>query len=314
MINCEEIASRLRPIEKVIYDNIKNQFLRTWFVTDKHARDLADTIALRGDNSDAYRDIVNYNEYIFEKYNVDLFECWLNIKSEESLYSLFLKDGEARVNEKTLSRFKPIEKLIYDAIDNPNLRALFATDDHARELADTVVVRGYNSDTYRDIAKYNAYISEKYGASVFDCCPDIETTEAMYNMFAMVEDTADDQDDYGNDGSIVNVTLVKSRTNTTKKAIPPMVFNRTLGKFVQYEEPKIVNYKACWEALQDHVNHVIDRLSENKESSRNASTLLSAYLDISNQMKFIEELDLNSHWAKLSTADKIKALQNADIQ
>jgi capsule polysaccharide export protein KpsE/RkpR len=93
-----------------------------------------------------------------------------------------------------------------------------------------------------------------------------------------------------------------------------MLFNRTLGKFVQYEEPEIVNYKACWEALRDHVDHVIDRLSENKESSRNASALLSAYLDISNQMKFIEELDLNSHWAKLSTADKIKALQNVDIQ
>ena len=131
-------------------------------------------------------------------------------------------------------------------------------------------------------------------------------------MFAMAEDAADtvaDQDDYGNDGSIVNVTLVKSRT---KKAIPPMVFDRTLGKFKfdQYEEPEIVNYKACWEALQDHVVHVIDRLSENKESSRNASTLLSAYLDISGQMKFIEELNLNSLWAKLSTADKIKALQN----
>lgn len=209
--------------------------------------------------------------------------------------------------------FKPIEKRIYDSIDNPNLRVLFATDKHARDLADTVVRNGYNDNTYRDIAKYDAYISKKYGASVFDCCPDIELTGEMYNMFAMVEDTAADQDDHGNDGSIVNVTVVKSRTNTTKKAIPPMVFNRTLGKFVQYEEPEIVNYKACWEALRDHVDHVIDRLSENKESSHNASAL-SAYLDISNQMKFIEELDLNSHWTKLSTADKIKALQNVDIQ
>lgn len=215
--------------------------------------------------------------------------------------------------EKITPVFKPIEKLIYDSIDNPNLRALFATDKHARDIADAVVIHGYNSDTYRNIAKYDAYISKKYGASVFECCPDIETTEAMYNMFSMVEDTADtvaDQDDYGNDGSIVNVTLVKSRT---KKAIPSMVFDRTLGKFVQYEEPEIVNYKACWEALRDHVDHVIDRLSENKESSHNASAL-SAYLDISNQMKFIEELDLNSHWTKLSTADKIKALQNVDIQ
>lgn len=150
--------------------------------------------------------------------------------------------------EKITPVFKPIEKRIYDSIDNPNLRALFATDKHARDLADSVVIRGYNSDTYRDIAIYNAYISEKYGADIFECCPDIESTEAMYNMFSMVEDTADtvtDQDDYGNDGSIVNVTLVKSRT---KKAIPPMVFDRTLGKFkfVQYEEPEIVNYKACW--------------------------------------------------------------------
>lgn len=72
--------------------------------------------------------------------------------------------------------------------------------------------------------------------------------------------------------------------------------------------------KLAGEALQDHVDHVIDRLSENKESSHDASALLSAYLDISNQMKFIEELDLNSHWTKLSTADKIKALQNVDIQ
>jgi hypothetical protein len=216
--------------------------------------------------------------------------------------------------EKITPPFKPIEKRIYDAIDSLNLRTEFATDDHARELADTVVIRGYNSDTYRDIAKYAAYISKKYNVDVFDCCPNIETTVEMYNIFAMVEDTADDQDDYGNDGSIVNATLIKSRTNTTKKAIPPMVFNRTLGKFVQYEEPEIVNYKACWEALQDHVNHVIDRLSENKESSRNASALLSAYLDISNQMKFIEELDLNSRWTKLSTTDKIKALQNVDIQ
>jgi hypothetical protein len=192
---------------------------------------------------------------------------------------------------------KPIEKTIYDNIKNHFLRIWFVTDKHARDLADTVVIHGYNSDTYRDIAIYNAYISEKYGVDVFDCCPNIETTVEMYNIFAMVEDTADDQDDYGNDGSIVNATLIKSRTNTTKKAIPPMVFNRTLGKFVQYEEPEIVNYKACWEALRDHVDHVIDRLSENKESSRNASALLSAYLDISNQMKFIEELDLNSHWA-----------------
>lgn len=36
--------------------------------------------------------------------------------------------------------------------------------------------------------------------------------------------------DYGIDGSIVNVTLIKSRTNTTKKAVP-MIFNKTLGKF-----------------------------------------------------------------------------------
>lgn len=218
--------------------------------------------------------------------------------------------------EKITPVFKPIEKRIYDSIDNPNLRVLFATDKHARELADTVVRNGYNEDTYRDIAKYAAYISKKYNVDMFECCPDIELTEEMYNMFAMVEDASDaaaDQDDYGNDDSIVNVTLVKSRTNTTKKAAP-MVFNRTLGKFVQYEEPEIVNYKACWEALQDHIVHVIDRLGENKESSRNASALLSAYLDISGQMKFIEELNLNSLWAKLSTADKIKALQNMDIQ
>ena len=213
--------------------------------------------------------------------------------------------------EKITPVFKPIEKLIYDTIDNPNLRALFATDDHARELADTVVRNGYNDYTYRDIAKYVAYISKKYNVDVFECCPDIELTEEMYNMFAVVEDTAADQDDYGNDGSIVNVTMIKSRTNRTRK-YAPMIFDRTLGKFKfdQYEEPEIVNYKACWEALQDHVVHVIDRLSENKESSRNASTLLSAYLDISGQMKFIEELNLNSLWAKLSTADKIKALQN----
>jgi len=219
--------------------------------------------------------------------------------------------------EKITPTFKPIEKLIYDSIDNLNLRLVFATDKHARDLADEVVIHGYNSDTYRDIAKYAAYISKKYNVDVFECCPDIELTEEMYNLFAMVEDTSDvvtDQDDYSNDGSIVNATLIKSRTNTTKKAIPPMVFNRTLGKFVQYEEPEIVNYKACWEALQDHIVHVIDRLGENKESSRNASALLSAYLDISGQMKFIEELNLNSLWAKLSTADKIKALQNVDIQ
>ena len=215
--------------------------------------------------------------------------------------------------EKITPVFKPIEKLIYDSIDNPNLRALFATDKHARDLADIVVIRGYNSDTYRDIAKYSAYISKKYNVDVFECCPDIELTEAMYNLFLKDgEARAADQDDYSIDGSTVNVTVIKSRTNTTKK-YAPMIYNRTLGKFVQYEEPEIVNYKACWEALRDHVDHVIDRLSENKESSHNAS-VLSAYLDISNQMKFIEELDLNSHWTKLSTADKIKALQNADIQ
>jgi len=171
---------------------------------------------------------------------------------------------------------KPIEKLIYDNIKNHFLRLWFVTDKRARDLADTVVIHGCNSDTYRDIGIYNAYISKKYGVDVFDCCPDIETIEAMYNMFAMVEDTSD--------------------------------------VVADQEEPEIINYKACWEALQDHVDHVIDRLSENKESSRNASELLSSYLDISNQMKFIEESDLNSHWSKLSTADKIKALQNIDIR
>lgn len=210
---------------------------------------------------------------------------------------------------------RPIEKLIYDTIDNQNLRVVFATDKHARDLAAEIVLCGYNSGTHRDIVNYNEYIFEKYNVDLFKTCPNIESTEALYNLFLRDgEARAADQDDHANDGSIVNVTLVKSRTNTTRK-LPPMIFDRTLCKFKfdQYEEPEIVNYKACWEALRDHVDHVIDRLSENKESSHDASAL-SAYLDISSQMKFIEELDLNSHWTKLSTADKIKALQNVDIQ
>ena len=213
------------------------------------------------------------------------------------------------------SRFRPIEKLIYDAIDSLNLRLEFATDKHARVLANAIVLRGYNPYTFCDIVNYNAYISEKYNVDLFKTCLNIESTGALYNLFLRDGEVgAADQDDCSNDGSIINVTLVKSRTNTTRK-YPPMIFDRTLGKFkfVQYEEPEIVNYKACWEALRDHVDHVIDRLSENKESSCDTSGLLSAYLDISNQMKFIEESDLNSHWSKLSTADKIKALQNADI-
>lgn len=210
--------------------------------------------------------------------------------------------------------FRPIEKLIYDAIDSLNLRTEFATDKHARELANAIALRGYNPYTFCDIVNYNAYIFEKYNVDLFKTCLNIKSTGALYNLFLRDEEVeATDQDQDQEEPEIVNVTLIKSRTNTTKKAIPPMVFNRTLGKFVQYEEPEIVNYKACWEALRDHVDHVIDRLSENKESSHNASAL-SAYLDISNQMKFIEELDLNSHWTKLSTADKIKALQNVDIQ
>lgn len=210
------------------------------------------------------------------------------------------------------SSFRPIEKLIYDAIDSLNLRTEFATDKHARQLANAIALRGYNPYTFCDIVNYNAYISEKYNVDLFKTCLNIESTGALYNLFLRDgEARATDQDNYGNDGSIVNVTTIKSRT---KKAIPPMIFNRTLGKFVLYEEPEIVNYKACWEALQDHVDHVIDRLSENKESSCDTSGSLSAYLDISNQMKFIEESDLNSHWSKLSTADKIKALQNVDIQ
>lgn len=168
--------------------------------------------------------------------------------------------------------FRPIEKLIYDTIDNLNLRVVFATDKYARDLADTIVLRGYNSDTYRDIVNYNEYIFEKYNVDLFKTCLNIESTEALYNLFLR-------------DGE---------------------------ARATNQEEPEIVNYKACWEALRDHVDHVIDRLSDNKESSHNASALLS-YLDISNQMKFIEELDLNSHWTKLSTANKIKALQNVDI-
>lgn len=172
------------------------------------------------------------------------------------------------------STLRPIEEIIYDEIDDPILRTEFATDDHARELANMIACDVFNNDTSTDIVNYKTYISEKYNVDVFECCLNIETTEALYDMFLK-------------DGE---------------------------ARIVDKEEPEIVNYKACWEALRDHVDHVIDRLSENKESSRNASALLSAYLDISNQMKFIEELDLNSHWTKLSTADKIKALQNVDIQ
>ena len=36
--------------------------------------------------------------------------------------------------------------------------------------------------------------------------------------------------DYGIDGSVVNITLVKSRTNATKRSIP-LIFNKTEGRF-----------------------------------------------------------------------------------
>ena len=175
-------------------------------------------------------------------------------------------------------RFRPIEKLIYDAIDSLNLRTEFVTDKHARQLANAIALRGYNPYTFCDIVNYNAYISEKYNVDLFKFKTylNIESTGALYNLFLR-------------DGEVGVVDQ-------------------------DQEEQEIVDYKACWEALQDHIVHVIDRLGENKESSRNASALLSAYLDISGQMKFIEESNLNSLWAKLSTADKIKALQNIDIR
>lgn len=172
--------------------------------------------------------------------------------------------------EKITPVFRPIEKLIFDKIEDPALKTEFAIDKYARDLADTITLRGYNSDTSRDIVNYNAYISEKYNVDIYEF--NIKSTEALYNLF----------------------------------------LKDVVTRVADQEESEIVNYKACWEALRDHVDHVIDRLSESKRGS--APTLLSSYLDISSQMKFIEELDLNSHWAKLSTDDKIKALQNVDIQ
>lgn len=51
------------------------------------------------------------------------------------------------------------------------------------------------------------------------------------NMFRVDDSTTLKKDkDYKIDGSIVNVTLIKSRTNATKRSVP-MIFNKTEGKF-----------------------------------------------------------------------------------
>lgn len=51
------------------------------------------------------------------------------------------------------------------------------------------------------------------------------------NMFRVDDtNTLKPDKDYGIDGSIITMTLVKSRTNTTKKSIP-LIFNKTEGRF-----------------------------------------------------------------------------------
>lgn len=51
------------------------------------------------------------------------------------------------------------------------------------------------------------------------------------NMFrADDSNTLKKDKDYGIDGSVVNITLVKSRTNATKRSIP-LIFNKTEGRF-----------------------------------------------------------------------------------
>ena len=51
------------------------------------------------------------------------------------------------------------------------------------------------------------------------------------NMFRVDDSlTLKPDKDYGIDGSIVNLTLIKSRTNATKKVVP-LIFNKTDGKF-----------------------------------------------------------------------------------
>lgn len=51
------------------------------------------------------------------------------------------------------------------------------------------------------------------------------------NMFRLDDSqTLKDSEGYGINGSIVNVTLIKSRSNTTKRSVP-LIFNKTEGKF-----------------------------------------------------------------------------------
>jgi hypothetical protein len=51
------------------------------------------------------------------------------------------------------------------------------------------------------------------------------------NMFRVDDSqTLKDSDGFGINGSIINLTLIKSRTNATKRSIP-LIFNKTEGKF-----------------------------------------------------------------------------------
>lgn len=232
---------RLEEIEINIARHIKNPHYRLNFCKDGYAKILLqrveEWVACGFLTEDAKDFIENFNRYTHEfiayisaEYTDAIVRFDINTDGE--YYLTFNSDSTNVKNDLRdlvhdyriifercydYAKSRPLTKIeegIVYSINDEDQKISFTLDTEAKTLFSLITeYRSMKEEIDEAVGQYAAFIRNTYGIQ-----PNID--RRMLKPLKIKRNTD------------VNVTLIKSRTNTTKKAVPPMIFDRALGKFV----------------------------------------------------------------------------------